>query len=134
MFWPTNSVLCTCLLCVLCSLCNLLAEAPGLRVSSAEYGELLQQTAARLWLFISDSDQPAVIGAACRALAGYKIEDYTLKDIPEVASTVTTLHQTHAMFVDLIYIIDMFDALCGLRDTEASCSESVTSDRFIGAR
>ncbi|XP_061384028.1 focadhesin isoform X2 [Danaus plexippus] len=66
------------------SLCNLLAEAPALRVSSAEYGELLQQTAARLWLFISDSDQPAVIGAACRALAGYKIEDYTLKDIPEV--------------------------------------------------
>ncbi|CAG9564314.1 unnamed protein product [Danaus chrysippus] len=66
------------------SLCNLLSECPALRVSSAEYSDLLQQTAARLWLFISDSDHPEVIEAACRALAGYKIEDYTLKDIPEV--------------------------------------------------
>ncbi|GBP63380.1 Focadhesin [Eumeta japonica] len=65
-------------------LCNLLNEVPGLRVQSPEYDKFLTETAGRLWSYISDSSHPEVIEAACEALSKYKLDDYRLKDIPEV--------------------------------------------------
>ncbi|CAH2089126.1 unnamed protein product [Euphydryas editha] len=66
------------------SLCKLLSEVPGLRVSTPEYDKLLSDTARRLWQYIAESEHPDVIQAACEALALYRIEDYKLKDIPEI--------------------------------------------------
>ncbi|KAJ0174345.1 hypothetical protein K1T71_010491 [Dendrolimus kikuchii] len=66
------------------SLCQLLSEVPALRVSSPEYDKLLTDAARRLWLYVSDSNHPEVVEAACLALSGYRIEDYKLKDIPEI--------------------------------------------------
>ncbi|XP_045777191.1 focadhesin [Maniola jurtina] len=66
------------------SLCKLLAEIPALRVSTPEYDKLIADAARKLWQYIAESNQPSVIEAACNALAEYKIEDYKLKDIPEI--------------------------------------------------
>ncbi|XP_026320647.1 focadhesin isoform X2 [Hyposmocoma kahamanoa] len=66
------------------SLCNLLSEIPSLRVSTADYDKLISDTARKLWSYVAESNQPEVVEAACDALAGYRIEDYTLSDVPEV--------------------------------------------------
>ncbi|XP_052755877.1 focadhesin isoform X2 [Galleria mellonella] len=66
------------------SLCKLLSEVPALRVQTPEYDKLVSDTARKLWSYIAESNHPEVVEAACDALAGYKIDDYKLKDIPEV--------------------------------------------------
>ncbi|XP_026492540.2 focadhesin isoform X1 [Vanessa tameamea] len=66
------------------SLCKLLSEIPALRVPTAEFEQLVCDTARRLWQFVAEADEPAVLGAACDALALYRVDDYKLKDIPEI--------------------------------------------------
>ncbi|XP_039759204.1 focadhesin isoform X2 [Pararge aegeria] len=66
------------------SLCKLLAEIPPLRVSTPEYDKLIRDAARKLWQYIAESNQPSVIEAACNALAEFKVDDYKLKDIPEI--------------------------------------------------
>ncbi|CAK1550243.1 unnamed protein product [Leptosia nina] len=66
------------------SLCKLLSEIPALRVSTPEYDKLISEASKRLWLSIAEGIHWTVSDAACNALANYKIDDYQLKDIPEV--------------------------------------------------
>ncbi|XP_047997138.1 focadhesin [Leguminivora glycinivorella] len=66
------------------ALCELLSEIPGLRASTPEYDALISEAARELWRLVAESHQPTVVGAACLALSQYKLEDYKLKDIPEV--------------------------------------------------
>ncbi|VVD05118.1 unnamed protein product [Leptidea sinapis] len=66
------------------SLCKLLSEIPALRVATTEFDQLVGEGAARLWRFIAEAEQPAVIEAACRALAHYRTADYQLKHVPEI--------------------------------------------------
>ncbi|XP_059046339.1 focadhesin [Achroia grisella] len=66
------------------SLCKLLSEVPALRVQTPEYDKLLSDTARKLWSYIAESNHPEVVEAACDALAAYKIDDYKLKDVPEI--------------------------------------------------
>ncbi|XP_045526454.1 focadhesin [Pieris brassicae] len=65
------------------SLCKLLAEIPALRVPTPEYDKLVSDAAKRLWVYLAEGISP-VCEAACHALANYKIEDFKLKDIPEI--------------------------------------------------
>ncbi|VVD05120.1 unnamed protein product [Leptidea sinapis] len=65
-------------------LCKLLSEIPALRVATTEFDQLVGEGAARLWRFIAEAEQPAVIEAACRALAHYRTADYQLKHVPEI--------------------------------------------------
>ncbi|CAG4989514.1 unnamed protein product [Colias eurytheme] len=65
------------------SLCKLLGEVPGLRVSTPAYDALITDAARRLWALLAEASPP-VVEAACEALANYKIEDYKLKDVPEI--------------------------------------------------
>ncbi|KAM3959431.1 LOW QUALITY PROTEIN: focadhesin [Aphomia sociella] len=66
------------------SLCKLLSEVPALRVQTPEYDKLITDATRKLWNYIAESNHPEVVEAACDALAAYKIEDYKLKDIPEI--------------------------------------------------
>nr|XP_037873431.1 focadhesin isoform X1 [Bombyx mori] len=66
------------------SVCNLLAEVPALRVSTPDYDWLISASCRRLWAYVADSNHPEVVEAACDALGGYLLDDYKLKDIPEI--------------------------------------------------
>ncbi|CAB3219749.1 unnamed protein product [Arctia plantaginis] len=66
------------------SLCKLLGEVPSLRVSNPDYDKLISEASRKLWMLVSDSNVPEVAEAACDALSAYKIDDYKLKDIPEI--------------------------------------------------
>ncbi|XP_061720970.1 focadhesin [Cydia pomonella] len=66
------------------ALCELLSEIPGLRASTPEYDALISEATRELWRLLAESHQPTVVGAACLALSNYKLEDYKLKDIPEI--------------------------------------------------
>lgn len=60
---------------------------PSLRVSSPDYDKLISEASRKLWALVADSNVPEVAEAACDALSAYKIDDYKLKDIPEVCLT-----------------------------------------------
>lgn len=66
------------------SICKLLTEVPALRVATPDFDKLIADSVRKLWSFVADSNIPEVVEAACDALAAYKIEDYKLKDIPEI--------------------------------------------------
>ncbi|XP_041984515.1 focadhesin isoform X2 [Aricia agestis] len=68
---------------VLLSLCNLLSAIPDLRSEAPDYCAALRDAARRLWLLLAEGDV-AIVRAAAEALANYRIEDYTLKDVPEI--------------------------------------------------
>ncbi|KAI5636536.1 hypothetical protein NE865_10781 [Phthorimaea operculella] len=66
------------------SICKLLSEIPALRVSTPEYDKLVTDAARKLWSYVAESNHSEVVEAACDALAMYRIEDYQLKDVPEI--------------------------------------------------
>ncbi|CAH0401135.1 unnamed protein product [Chilo suppressalis] len=66
------------------SICKLLSEVPALRVSTPEYDKLISDAANHLWGYVATSNEPEVVEAACEALANFKVDDYKLKDIPDV--------------------------------------------------
>ncbi|KAJ2948795.1 hypothetical protein O0L34_g8053 [Tuta absoluta] len=66
------------------SICKLLSEIPALRVSTPEYDKLVSDAARKLWSYVAESNHSEVVEAACDALAMYRIEDYQLKDVPEI--------------------------------------------------
>ncbi|KAG6461623.1 hypothetical protein O3G_MSEX012746 [Manduca sexta] len=76
-------------------LCKLLGEVPSLRVSTPEYDCLVTDACRRLWAYIADSNHPEVIEAACDALAGFRVDDYKLKDIPEIYRRTVKLPPSH---------------------------------------
>ncbi|CAH0589896.1 unnamed protein product [Chrysodeixis includens] len=66
------------------SICKLLSEVPSLRVATPEYDKLVSESVRKLWSFIADGNRPELVEAACDALATYKIDDYKLRDVPEI--------------------------------------------------
>ncbi|XP_063830936.1 focadhesin-like [Ostrinia nubilalis] len=73
------------------SICKLLSEVPTLRVDTPEYDRLVSDAARKLWSYMADSHQPAMVEAACDALANYNVEDFKLKDIPEIYRSTVKL-------------------------------------------
>ncbi|CAG9795940.1 unnamed protein product [Diatraea saccharalis] len=66
------------------SICKLLSEVPNLRVATPEYDKLVSDAARQLWSYVASSNEPEVVESACDALANFKIDDYKLKDVPEI--------------------------------------------------
>ncbi|KAL0820730.1 hypothetical protein ABMA28_006558 [Loxostege sticticalis] len=77
---------------VQCSICKLLSVVPALRVNTPEYDQLISVAARRLWSYMADSNQPQVVEAACDALAHYRVDDYKLKDLPEIYRIIVIVH------------------------------------------